>query len=141
MGSQRIESITNFKSFSVTKCIKLLQLFIKSDRNSSRDMATRTTTNYSGLPRRRGGVAASKPVAGVKMASKAGTKPAARRLLKSPVSSNDEIDSMDLDSLDIISYKDEIEKRYKDRRPALPKGVNNIDTDENPQLCAEYAQD
>jgi len=69
------------------------------------------------------------------------TKTAARRLLKSPVSSNDEIDSMDLDSLDIISYKDEIEKRYKDRRPALPKGVNNIDTDENPQLCAEYAQD
>merc|ERR1711931_569258 len=142
--------------------------------NSSRDMATRTTTNYSGLPRRRGGVAASKPVAGVKMASKAGSKPvtvnraplntqnggktaattdtnnkkqlrttktAARRLLKSPISSNDEIDSMDLDSLDIISYKDEIEKRYKDRRPALPKGVNNIDTDENPQLCAEYAQD
>jgi hypothetical protein len=140
-------------------------------------MATRTTTNYSGLPRRRGGVAASKPVAGAKMASKAGTKPvtanraplktlntqnggkaaattdtlnkkqvrttktAARRLLKSPISSNDEIDSMDLDSLDIISYKDEIEKRYKDRRPALPKGVNNIDTDENPQLCAEYAQD
>jgi len=140
-------------------------------------MATRTTTNYSGLPRRRGGVAASKPVAGVKMASKAGAKPvtanraplktlntqnggkaaattdtvnkkqlrttktAARRLLKSPISSNDEIDSMDLDSLDIISYKDEIEKRYKDRRPALPKGVNNIDTDENPQLCAEYAQD
>merc|ERR1712168_622788 len=132
--------------------------------NSSRDMATRTTTNYSGLPRRRGGVAASKPVAGVKMASKAGAKPvtanraplktlntqnggkaaattdtvnkkqlrttktAARRLLKSPISSNDEIDSMDLDSLDIISYKDEIEKRYKDRRPALPKGVNNIDT-------------
>jgi len=38
-------------------------------------MATRTTTNYSGLPRRRGGVAASKPVAGVKMASKAGAKP------------------------------------------------------------------
>merc|ERR1711922_124229 len=176
MGSQRIESITNFKSFSVTKCIKLLQLFIKSDRNSSRDMATRTTTNYSGLPRRRG-VAASKSVAGAKMTSKAGTKPvtanraplktlntqnggkaaattdtfnkkqvrttktAARRLLKSPISSNDEIYSMDLDSLDIISYKDEIEERYKDRRPALPKGVNNIDTDENPQLCAEYAQD
>merc|ERR1711887_50875 len=161
--------------------LKVLVLFSLSNLYyfifSLREMATRTTTNYSGLPRRRGGVAVSKPVAGAKVAGKAGTKPvtanraplktlntqnggkatattdtlnkkqlrttktAARRLLKSPVSSNDEIDSMDLDSLDIISYKDEIEKRYKDRRPALPKGVNNIDTDENPQLCAEYAQD
>jgi len=141
-------------------------------------MATRTTTNYSGLPRRRGavsGMAATKAAGAAKMASKPGVKPATanrpplktlntqnggkattgtlnkkqlrttktavRRLLKSPTSSNDEIDSMDLDSLDILSYKDEIEKRYKDRRLVLPKGVHNIDTDQNPQLCAEYAQD
>jgi len=141
-------------------------------------MATRTTTNYSGLPRRRGavsGMAATKAAGAAKIASKPGVKPATanrpplkalntqnggkattgtlnkkqlrttktavRRLLKSPTSSNDEIDSMDLDSLDILSYKDEIEKRYKDRRPVLPKGVHNIDTDQNPQLCAEYAQD
>jgi len=141
-------------------------------------MATRTTTNYSGLPRRRGavsGMAATKAAGAAKIASKPGVKPATanrpplkalntqnggkattgtlnkkqlrttktavRRLLKSPTSSIDEIDSMDLDSLDILSYKDEIEKRYKDRRPVLPKGVHNIDTDQNPQLCAEYAQD
>merc|ERR1712168_1312934 len=75
MGSQRIESIAIFKSISYSKCINSLKQYINSDFNSSRDMATRTTTNYSGLPRRRGGVVASKPVAGVKMASKAGTKP------------------------------------------------------------------
>lgn len=73
------------------------------------------------------------------------TRTAARRLLKSPGASSDdlEVEAMDLDKLDIveISYKDEVDKRYKDQRLPLPPGVKNIDDEENPQLCAEYAQE
>lgn len=126
-------------------------------------MTTRTTTNIqSGLPRRK---VTAGPMAkpGVKSAtlgraplkslqqnvkkttdvgSKARkTRTAARRIIKS--SSTEDIECMDLDKLDIIeiSYKDEIEKRYLDQRIPLPAGVNNIDDEQNPQLCADYAHE
>eukprot|EP00088_Acartia_fossae_P059284 TRINITY_DN7018_c0_g1_i1.p1 TRINITY_DN7018_c0_g1~~TRINITY_DN7018_c0_g1_i1.p1 ORF type:complete len:383 (-),score=133.10 TRINITY_DN7018_c0_g1_i1:174-1322(-) len=126
-------------------------------------MATRISSNVqSGLPRRKvtSSMAVKPGVPGSKLAKTTNrlplkaiqngkkeaepktrkTKTAARRLLKSPSS---DVESMDLDKLDIveISYKEELEKRYKDQRLPLPPGVHNIDDDENPQLCAEYAQD
>jgi len=127
-------------------------------------MTSRTTVNVqSGLPRRKvtagpmnkpgvkpAGTMGRAPLKSLQqnvkkttdVASKARkTRTAARRIMKSP--SNDDLECMDLDKLDIveISYKDEIEKRYLDQRIPLPAGVNNIDDEENPQLCADYAHE
>jgi len=127
-------------------------------------MTTRiTSTVQSGLPRRK---VAAGPIAKPGLKSTTGTmgraplkslqqnakkttdsskarktRTAARRLIKTP--SNDEIECMDLDRLDIaeISHKDEVERRYLDQRLPLPAGVKNIDDEENPQLAADYAHE
>jgi hypothetical protein len=127
-------------------------------------MTTRiSTTVQSGLPRRKvtagpaikpgvkaaGGTMGRAPLKSLqqntKKSSDSGTtrktRTAARRLIKS--ASNDELECMELDKLDIaeISYKDEVEKRYLDQRLPFPPGVKNIDDEENPQLCADYAHE